>query len=295
MVRSLMGNLGDLFQTAFVNRFALLARDMYFSEGEVLFHRGDPSSDLYFLVEGEVSLDEPGEKPWRLGRSALLGIIDAQVDRPHVRTATALEEVHALTLTTEAWFDLVEDHFDLSRALLVRNARRLFELALEAGPEAFSPEAPALGGSRAPPARPLNPFERLLALRLSPPFLRAGMQSLIRLARASETRALSAGEALFGPGDDSRSLFLMASGRVQARLDDPGIAWGFAAGELVGGFAAFARGERLFHAAAESASVVVEIGFEELDDVMEDHFDLLRSLQGFLALERERIQRMGAY
>jgi hypothetical protein len=87
----------------------------------------------------------------------------------------------------------------------------------------------------------------------------------------------------------------MASGRVQARLDDPGIAWGFAAGELVGGFAAFARGERLFHAAAESASVVVEIGFEELDDVMEDHFDLLRSLQGFLALERERIQRMGAY
>jgi CRP-like cAMP-binding protein len=305
MVRALMGGLGDFFQDGIVKRFATLVHDIYVRQGDVIYRAGDPSDHLYFLLEGVVTLEAPDETPWRMGPSSLLGILDAQMERPRTRTATVLEDVHALVITTENWFDMIEDHFEVSREMLMRNSRRIYQIAIEVGPHAFeglaAPEAEREGSSLFPPSQSarrsngqLNLFERLLTLRLSAPFQRAGMQPLIRLARAAETRGLAKDELLFRPGDHGSSMFIVATGRMTMEVDDPPMRATFGPGDPLGGFAVFMRGERAFRARADTPCVVLEIDFDDLDDVMEDHFDLVRSAQSFLAGARERIQRIQA-
>ena len=298
MVRALMGGLGELFQTAFLSRFAAIVRDVYFQEGSIIYRQGEPCDHIYFILDGNVTTDAPGETPWRFGRNSLIGILDAQLDRAHNRTATALDDVHALLVTTENWWELMEDHFDLSRSLLGRNSRRLYDFALEAGAHLSEPqtERPSFfglaPGRRGEGGGQLNLFERLLTLRLSPAFRRAGMQPLIRLARVALTRTLHEGEVLFRAGDKARAMFIVATGQLAVQHGAQTST--FEPGDLVGGFAALVREERAFDATAVSAAAVLELGFDDLDDVMEDHFDVVRSAQAYVAAERERLQRLRA-
>ncbi|HZO16148.1 MAG TPA: hypothetical protein VFB62_22895, partial [Polyangiaceae bacterium] len=57
MVRALMGGLGELFQTAFLNRFAAVVRDVFFHEGSTIYQQGEPCEHIYFILEGNVSTD----------------------------------------------------------------------------------------------------------------------------------------------------------------------------------------------------------------------------------------------
>src|SRR4030095_2924966 len=95
MVRALMGGLGELFQTAFLNRFAAVVRERYFADGAVIYQQGEPCEHIYFIIDGHIETEAEGETPWRFGPNSLVGILDAQLDRPHARTATARGDVHA--------------------------------------------------------------------------------------------------------------------------------------------------------------------------------------------------------
>jgi hypothetical protein len=193
---------------------------------------------------------------------------------------------------------LMEDNFELTRLALGRNARGVWQIALELADAAFDNHEPperssqitALAKRGEARRGALNPFERLLALRLSPAFRRARMQPLIRLARACEVHFLEQGQVLFQQDDPIEALFVVASGLIRVDRPEPSLRGTFHATQLVGGFASLTFEQYGFSASAVTDAVVLELAVDDLFDVMEDHHDVVRSLQAFLAEARVRVQ-----
>ena len=189
---------------------------------------------------------------------------------------------------------LLEENFELTRLAVGRNARGVWQIAQGLGDDAFEHvERPEHGSQMTALARRggiLNSFERLLVLRLSPALRRARMQPLIRLARVSEAHSVEQGQVLFQQGDPILALHVVVSGLVRVERTEPPVRGTFGATELVGGYASLSFDEYGFSAHAVTDAVVLELAVDDLFDVMEDHYDVVRSLQAFLAEARVHVQ-----
>ena len=299
--RAVFGQLGGALPSQALAQFASAARRIYFREGTVIYRQGEPTEHIYFLIEGRVSLDSEGLKSWVLGDGSAFGILDATIERPHDRTAVALQDTTALAVAVDDWLDMVEDNLELTQGTIVRNASRLWEDALQLSPTGGFPkpdEAPslatAMGGDVSHDAASMDPFEKLLGLRLAPLFQRAGMQALIRLARLARARTLQEGELLFEQGAEAGSLYIVLLGGVEIERDAPPIRAAFGPTSVVGSYAGLCLDKRPFRARATKRTALLEVDHDDLYELMEDHFDLVRSVQSYVSLERDRLQRLHA-
>lgn len=272
-----------------VAQIVAAVREVFFEAGTVIYREGETADHIYVLASGAVTLSTDGAEPWNFGPGSVFGIMDAELSRPHSRTALVVKESRALIVSTEDWFDIVEDNFELSRGRIVANATGLVErgLGVHGGFQAFEGQ-PVPATNRA-----LNRFERMLLLRHCPLFETAGVQPLITLARLARVRSFSAGDVVFRQGASINSLLIVAEGAVELTRDDPAIQAMFGPESLVGAYSAMAA-LRPADASAAVDSLLLEIDAEDLYDVTEDHFDLLRSILAYLAHERERLQRLDA-
>lgn len=297
-LRAVFSGVGD---GAVAGALASVISDAYFPAGTVIYREGESSDHLYFVVDGTVSLNRPGQEPWIMDRRSAFGALDASLERPHDRTAVAVDDVHVMLLAVEDWLDMMEDHFELARTMVQRSASGLHELCLKLTPTGgfVEPVAPSEAEdlepspSSAVPDR-LDVVDRLLVLSEAPLFARAGIQPLLNLAPTAEARHLAPGEVLFEQGDRVALLHVVARGLIEIEREDPPIRARFGRGELVAGAPAIANAERAFTARAATDAVVVTLRREDLVDVMEDHFAALRSVVAYLAEERDRMQRLEA-
>ena len=298
LVRSMMtGTFGSVL----ANQFAAVAKEVYFPAGKTIYREGEPSDAVFFLLEGRIELASPHEEPWYLGGRAVFGVLDVELDRPRDRTAKAVTEVRAMRVGAGEFLDLIEDNMELTPPRIRMLSSGLLELGLSLDPPGAFPDAPSV------PVRPsmmatmpdrdpreLNPFERLITLRICPLFERAGTQSLIRLARAAQPQVHARGRILAEAGEPAESFVVVVSGAVIARREQAGLEATFGAAELAGGYAGF--GQERWEVTLEAAldACTLEIRYDDLFDVMEDHFDMVRAVMGYLAAERDRLQRIQA-
>jgi CRP-like cAMP-binding protein len=211
----------------------------------------------------------------------MLGIFDVEHDRPRVRTARALTKVELLALSAEDRLELLEDSFEQTRAVIRRMAARLDELGHYGG----QPLEPMQ--TLAPKDEALPLIERVFTLRDTPAFRRASIQALVSLAPAADEVALGAGEVLFQPGEARGVLYVVVAGCLELTRAD-GALERYASATLVGGGAAL--GDCLLRQSvrALTPAVVLRIREEDLYDVMEDHFELARSVMRYLSTEHEQ-------
>ncbi|MBW2522570.1 MAG: cyclic nucleotide-binding domain-containing protein [Deltaproteobacteria bacterium] len=280
-------------------QIASLITDVYFTAGTVIYREGESTDHLYFVVEGTVSLTREGEEPWLMQERSVIGALDAALDQPHARTAVAVDDVHVMLLAIEDWQDILEDHSDLAQAMVLRNARGLHEMCLRLAPSGGFAEPPPPDSDPEGPASSttpgeLDPVDRLVILTEAGLFQRAGIQPLLTLATTARTRRLEAGEVLFEQGQRVTELYLVARGLIDIEREDPVLRARFGPGALVAGPPALANVERAFTARAATDAVVLVVRRDELLDVMEDHFAALRSVLAYLAVERDRMQRLEA-
>ena len=120
-------------------------------------------------------------------------------------------------------------------------------------------------------------------------FKRAGIQALVSLAPVADELRISAGDTLFSAGEVTGVFFVVARGLIELEREQPLRHYRFGPGSIVGGSAAFGDVERLYTARALRDTVLLRIREEDFFDVMEDHFDLARSVLGYIAQERERV------
>lgn len=295
-IRSL--NMGNLVGT-FSKHLASRMRETMFPAGTVIYRRGDVASHIYWVTRGDVALTLEGSDPWTLLPPSVVGVFDVIQDRARERTATALTDVEALALSAEDYLDILEDNVDVYRGAVRGSTKGLHVLGLSiaaaGGSEALERESPFPSSTATimpVPARPLHLVERTLVLHETPLFRAMRVQAVTLLASVAEELRFSEAEVIFRRGEPSSALLVVARGLIHVTRDDPRVEIRAAAGTLLGSYSSLGHDTHEFDAAALAPSSVLRIAKDDLFDLLEDHFEVTRSLLGYLTSERERLLAM---
>lgn len=266
-------------------RFIELLDDLDLAAGQFAFKEGDPPDRFLFLTEGRVALEAPGLKSLEFSGFAVVGVVDAVLERPRLRGCRALEPSKALIIRSADWFDLLEDNAEIARAAIKNFATQLHGLWRQLAPRLPRHSDPPPG--IVPSA--LETYDKILALRQASFLRKAGMQAIASLAAIAETEALQAGESLFEIGNSGEDFFVVAAGLI-ALSHESGLHFTHDAGDVVGGPAAFCNALPNYAAVATAPTIVLRIPQQEFYDQAEEHGRLLRGTLAFLATELEALQ-----
>ena len=253
--------------------------------GQALFTAGEPIEFVYFMRDGKVRFARPGAPSWTLKGRWVLGAFEVLGDRPVTRTATALQDCYGMRVSAVAWAEMMEDSFQLARSAVVNASRAVTQLE-EKVPTGVpsSRDAPML--SAVPPGT-LSLVERL-ALLVDVPMLRiGGVQALAELAAVSKQVSFEAGEILVERGVEQEDLIRIVDGEVLAECERPDVVRRHGPGELVCGAAIVGHAARGWQARAVTPIRGISFPIEGLFDLMEEHFDLVRSALAALGDRRE--------
>lgn len=91
------------------------------SDGEVLFHEGDPGDALYVIVEGEVAVQAEGPprvEMARLGPGSFIGEVALMTDQPRSATVTAIDSAELLRIDRQILSKVLANHGDVLTAVL---------------------------------------------------------------------------------------------------------------------------------------------------------------------------------
>jgi CRP-like cAMP-binding protein len=261
-------------------------KDRFVGAGEVLFTAGSPTTEIYFVFKGEVELRAEGHEPWHMMPPSVIGAIDALYERPHARTAVAATDLQLLALSTEEWFDNIEENFEVARDNLTRITEGLARLELALPPDGGFPEPE---DEAVEPTLGLNLVERMLLVRRSLAFGSATVQAIARIAQIADELELAEGQTLHQPGKATDAFYIVASGVVEIAHEEPTVRARFGPGEVV--FGAGGVGVRVpsFSSMALAPTVLLAVRREDFFDIMEDHFDVMRSVMKGVSSERERV------
>jgi CRP-like cAMP-binding protein len=255
--------------------------------GEVLFEPGQPPERLFLVLDGMLALELPGEPPWHFGPRSIVGIIDVMIDRPHVRRCVARSDARLLVARANVWLDLLEDDAVATRSAVANAARQLHKLWLEFAPRLPTPSFDHVTLPRG--ALPL--YEKILILRDAALLRNAGMQATASLAHVAEEVRLGAQQTLFEAGQESDTLFIVASGVVEL-THASGVVARFGPGCLLGGAAALCAELGAYSARAIEPATLLRIRDEDYFDQAEEHADLGRAALAYIMLEREPLMRL---
>ncbi|HEU4404228.1 MAG TPA: cyclic nucleotide-binding domain-containing protein [Polyangiaceae bacterium] len=273
-------------------RLADAVDELWARAGEAIYGPGDTSEHAFVVAEGRVRLEAEGRR-FALGPGEPFGMLEAMRRQPRVGRALAEADAHLIRMRVDDWLELLEDNFTYARDTIVAAARFAHELMLAAGAAGAPPPAPpppAGGGAGTlRPGAALDDVERALALRAVPALSRASVQALMDLARLASDLSVAPGALVFG-GGRQRHLFVVARGLVRTRRPGaPPFEADFGPGTIVGGLGALGGHEERLEARAVEPSVLVSFEREDYFDLMEDHFDMVRSALTALIDERERL------
>ncbi len=123
-----------LFRTLDAARIAAVAgvlRARRAERGERLIRKGDQADSMYFIVSGDVEVDQETSAPkGRLSAGEFFGEIALIADRTRTATITALSPCKLLLLHKDDFESFMNAHPDLKDAVRVAAQRRLEELKL---------------------------------------------------------------------------------------------------------------------------------------------------------------------
>jgi CRP-like cAMP-binding protein len=256
-------------------------REVTFEKGTIIYAAGTLADEIFFIVHGRVGLSKPGGVEHEFGPGSVVGILDVEQGRARARSAVALSDVEALVLRAEDRLELLEDSFEHTRAVIRLSAARIDGLARDQNLE-------PVAGESSRPHRPLLLIERVFTLRDTAAFRKASIQSLVRLAPAADELRLSAGETLFEVGAARGVLYVVVAGQIDVQGSDAPVHARFGEASLLAAGAAFGDALSRMRAWAVTDAVLLRIREEDFYDVMEDHFELARSVLGYLSAENER-------
>jgi CRP-like cAMP-binding protein len=241
------------------------------------------------MRDGRVEMLRDGAPNFTLeGRSAL-GIFDAILDRPHARTAIAKTRLHLAKVRADDWLDLMEESFEIARVAVANSVRLAADLEALRWSLSRQPQ-----GSVIAPVASSNPplsFVDRLALLTDVAIVReAGVQVLVEVADLMEEMTFAAGQTLYERGRGGGHIFLVLGGKVIADRSDPNVSVAFGPGSLVCGMAAFGETASAWEARAVEPTRALALLVEDWFDLMEEHFDLVRSALRALALTSEALR-----
>lgn len=219
-----------------------------------------PARALELVLAGEVTA---GGRVW--GAREIVGLPEVLAHREVGAPAIATRPTRTLQVTAADLDDVLEEGFDLQRAMLHELAQRVrVPVVHDPAPESVQP-------------RPLGLVERLFALRRIPPLRSAHVDAVAALAHVAFELASPAGTELATAGERATRAHVLLEGRLR-------IAESVAqAGTVVGGIEIL--GDLVHRETVTAATRVRTLSFDAqaMFDVFEDHPELGTSVLTWLA------------
>jgi CRP-like cAMP-binding protein len=214
----------------------------------------------------------------------VIGAFEALSDRPATHTATAVADFYGMRVPAIAWAEMLEDSFQVARSAVMNASRALMRVE-----ERVPTGAPASLREESPlpsvPAGTLSLVERL-ALLLDVRLLRfAGVQALADLAALSQQVSFAEDDVILDH-TEGEHLIRIVDGEVLAQREDPAVERHYGSGDLICGAAILGRVANGWRARAITPVRGISFPVEGLFDLMEEHFDLVRSTLTALATRR---------
>ena len=277
-----------------MSQLAVLMWDEYFEPGQVIYERGQPANRIFFVVSGRVELADAEGDTWNLDNESLIGVLDASRHRNYARTARATVFTHTIVLNFADYLDVLEQNFDYARQLLQFGAADLAERGLTVGGKQLFAglDQPTGADPQGLERRKLHTIDRLLVLRSTRMLAQAPVQAVASLAQLATQQSFRRGEHLFHVDEPIKELHVLVSGRVRLSRPQAHVDGLIAPTRVLGGLIAFGCNRRFYEATAESDGVLLVLRKEDLFDVMEDHFGLVRSLFARIAENHEQLMQL---
>lgn len=269
------------------DRLTAMLEEEECAPGERIYSEGESPDHFYMLRQGRLELlrsDRPVEV---IEAPHAFGMIDALIDRPRATSAVAASAVQLLRIKSDAWFELLEDSFELARTSVLALARAtaaLEERIWAHGIPPSTPLPPALDGSRGP----LDIVQRAAVLMHTPAFRGVGVQPVSDLAAAAEEVRFAAGEHVFERGSGDR-IFVIVDGHVEADRRDPRVTWRGGPGQIVCESVCFGALASSWEARAITEVRALSFGVDDWLDVLQENFEMVRATLATFARERERL------
>jgi len=269
-----------------IDRMTAILYEQTVRAGQTLFVAGEPAEYVYFMQSGQVRVSHEGKPSWTLKGRWVIGGFEAMSDRPATHTVTALADFDVMRVRIADWLEMLEDSFPLARSAVVNACRALLRLE-ERVPTGAPPSRPDTSLSHDVPRGPLGLVERL-ALLLDVRLLRkAGVQALADLAAESREVTIGAGDVILARGAERDDLIRIVDGEVLADREGPHVERHYGPGDLVCGAAVLGGVAAPWQARAITPTRGISFPIEALFDLMEEHFDVVRST--FTALGARRL------
>ncbi|HSY20748.1 MAG TPA: cyclic nucleotide-binding domain-containing protein [Polyangiaceae bacterium] len=275
-------------ETWVIDRMTSVVEEEDVPAGKRLFVAGELPDYILFVGDGSIRFERPGAPPWIVEGRRVIGAFDALTDHANTRTATAVTPLHLLRLRADVWLELLEESFGLARASLrnaVRHVSALIEQFWSTQEDARAPamlKVPKIDG-------PLTFVDRVAVLSGAPLLRSAGIQVIVELAEAFFEVTFEAGDAIFQRGVPGGQAFLVLEGEAVGTRHDPELRVHFGPGSWVGGVATLGPAILAWEAHAVTHVRALSVRLEDYLNVMEEHFDLVRSALSELARMREVI------
>lgn len=273
-----------------IRQFSSTLSDAFFQSGETIYREGDTPQQIFFIVEGTVKLTREGEEDWIYGSESVVGILDANLNRPYSRTATVTEDAHVLVIELEDYYDIMEDNFEFFRTVIIDVFGMVQRLSSRLPKDEVFPPLREHGQQPWLSVRRLNEVQRLMVIRAAEFAQGAPVQPLVGLAQAAVERRVSRDKVFLRKGDPLTHLWVVAEGLFEISSPSSAVEAAFGSGQVLLGGASIAFPDARYDVVARRQSLVVGIPFEALWDMMEDHFRLARRLFAWVAHEHERVR-----
>jgi CRP-like cAMP-binding protein len=278
---------GDL-PTWAIDRLTSMLEEEEVEAGRTLFAEGEPVELVYFIREGRIQLSREGYPPWVYEGRWVIGPSDAILERPYQRTGVALSNLSLLKIPADDWLELLEDSFELARGVVTNSALRVAALEVRRWSRQKDPRGGAVSKVPLEPGS-LSFVDRLAAFAELGLLRSAGVQVLADVVSLVEERAFAPGERIWARGELPGRTFLVVTGEAVATRINPPLSVRFGPGSGVAGVAALGEAVRDWEAHAVVETRTLSLPLEDWFDEMEEHFDLVRSALGGLALLRDEI------
>jgi len=280
-------------------QIAQVLKDVYAKAGDVIFRRGDPPRTAAFLVRGELAYEGvDGEDDQLFGPGAMIGILDLNIGRPRTRTAVARTDLHLLEMNYEAWMEVLEDHPDFTSATRRVVSGSLHDVNLALSPGGGFDELAKLEvveGRASEGAPEADLISRIAMLRKTRHFEQASVHAIAQIAERGEVLRHEAGDLVLRPGGARDRVFLVMSGSVVIeRRVAPELRATFGAGRIVLSGAAFSDALSRYAMVAAADTTLLAFDLIDIDDVADDHFDIVKSVMRGLSMDRADLQSLRA-
>jgi CRP-like cAMP-binding protein len=273
----------DKVDTWVIDRLTSILDEQEVHEGETIFTAGEPVTFIYFMQDGRVRFTREDGPSWTLEGRWVMGGFEAMSDRPSTHTVTALTDFYGMRVPAVDWVELLEDSFALARSAVMNASRALTRI--EERVPTGAPVAPRELSSVRPGA--LGLVERL-ALLLDVRMLRlAGVQALADLAATSQQVSFDVGELVVERGVDRGQLICVVDGEVLAEREGSAMVRRYGPGDMVCAAAILGGVAGDWQARTVAPTRGISFPVEALFDLMEEHFDLVRSTMAALGARRE--------